>query len=169
VPLFGSSSFRRFTALCLRQVLYAPPPRHSPITTFLSGVSAKSRLSLLRLIVLLFVLCFYLVSLYFVSFVFFFFWLGFLVFALVFSCIAHLCLFYVFFSFYSFTDLLRACFAALCPLLGLFLHPYCIELPTRPSVYGVCFHTISFISQYFYCFFACNKSCLNRPAFRCDA
>jgi hypothetical protein len=58
VPLFGSSGFRRFTALRLRQVFYAPPPRHSLIATFLSGVLARSRLSLLRLIILLFILCF---------------------------------------------------------------------------------------------------------------
>jgi hypothetical protein len=58
VPLFGSSGFRRFTALRLRQVFYAPPLRHSLIATFLSGVPARSRLSLLRLIILLFILCF---------------------------------------------------------------------------------------------------------------
>jgi hypothetical protein len=58
VPLFGSSGFRPFTALRLRQVFYAPPPRHSLIATFLSGVPARSRLSLLRLIILLFSLCF---------------------------------------------------------------------------------------------------------------
>jgi hypothetical protein len=58
VPLFGSSGFRRFTALRLRQVFYAPPPRHSLIATFLSGVLARSRLSFLRLIILLFILCF---------------------------------------------------------------------------------------------------------------
>jgi hypothetical protein len=71
VPLFGSSGFQRFTALSLRQVFYAPPPRHSPIATFLSGVPARSRLSLLRLIILLLFL-FSLVSLFFVSFVLFF-------------------------------------------------------------------------------------------------
>jgi hypothetical protein len=58
VPLFGYSGFRRFTTLRLRQVFYAPPPRHSLIATFLSGVPARSRLSLLRLIILLFILCF---------------------------------------------------------------------------------------------------------------
>jgi hypothetical protein len=58
VPLFGSSGFRRFTALRLRQVFYAPPPRHSLIATFLSGVPARSRLSLLRLIIMFFILCF---------------------------------------------------------------------------------------------------------------
>jgi hypothetical protein len=71
VPLFGSSGFRRFIALRLRQVIYAPPPRHSLIATFLSGVLARSRLSLLRLIILIFYFMFYLVSLYFVSFVYF--------------------------------------------------------------------------------------------------
>jgi hypothetical protein len=59
VPLFGSSGFRRFIALHLRQVFYALPPRHSPIATFLSDVPARSRLSLLRLIILLFILCFF--------------------------------------------------------------------------------------------------------------
>jgi hypothetical protein len=59
VPLFGSSGFRRFTTLRLRQVFYAPPPRHSPIATFLSGVPARSRLSLLRLIILLFIFVFF--------------------------------------------------------------------------------------------------------------
>jgi hypothetical protein len=58
VPLFGSSGFRCFIALRLRQVFYVPPPRHSLIATFLSGVPARSRLSLLRLIILLFILCF---------------------------------------------------------------------------------------------------------------
>jgi hypothetical protein len=48
VPLFGSSGFRRFIALRLRQVFYVPPPRHSLIATFLNGVPARSRLSLLR-------------------------------------------------------------------------------------------------------------------------
>jgi hypothetical protein len=59
VPLFGSSGFRRFITLRLRQVFYALPPRHSPITTFLSGVLVRSRLSLLQLIILLFILCFF--------------------------------------------------------------------------------------------------------------
>jgi hypothetical protein len=58
VPLFGSFGFQRFTALRLRQVFYAPPPRHSLITTFLGGVPARSGLSLLQLIILLFILCF---------------------------------------------------------------------------------------------------------------
>jgi hypothetical protein len=58
VPLFGSSGFRRFTALRLRQVFYVPPLRHSPIATFLSDVPVISRLSLLQLIILLFILCF---------------------------------------------------------------------------------------------------------------
>jgi hypothetical protein len=58
VPLFGSSGFQRLTALHLRQVFYEPPPRHSPIATFLSGVPVRSRLSLLRLIILLFYFCF---------------------------------------------------------------------------------------------------------------
>jgi hypothetical protein len=103
---------------------------------------------------------FYLVSLYFVSFVLFFvliflrilFLLGFPVFVLVFPCIALLCLFCVFFGFYSSVDLLRVCFAALYPLSGLFSRPHRVELPTRPSVYGVCLHAIGFISLYFYCF-----------------
>jgi hypothetical protein len=176
VTLFGSSGFWRFVALHLRQVLYEPPPRHSPIATFFSGVLARSRLSLLQLIVLLFVLCFSLVSLYFVSsvsfcfdFPLYFFLLGFPVFALVFPCIAPLYLLCVFFGFYNSTDRLRACFAALRPLPGLFLHPHHIELPMRPLVYGVCLHVINFISQYFYCFFAYNKSCLDWPTFGCDA
>jgi hypothetical protein len=108
VPLFGSSGFRRFTALRLRQVFYAPPPGHSLIATFLSGVPTRSRLSLLRLIILLFFLMFSLVSLYFVSFVLFFV-LIFFVFALLFPCIAFFCLFCVFFYFYSSADLLCVC------------------------------------------------------------
>jgi hypothetical protein len=103
---------------------------------------------------------FSLVSMYLVSFVLFFaliflrilFLLGFPVFVLVFPCIAPPCLFCVFFGFYSFADLLRVCFAAFHPLLGLFRRPHCVELPTRPSVYGVCLHAIGFISLYFYCF-----------------
>jgi hypothetical protein len=58
VPLFGSSGFRRFTTLRLRQIFYTPPPRHSFIATFLSDVPARSHLSLLQLIILLFILCF---------------------------------------------------------------------------------------------------------------
>jgi hypothetical protein len=58
VPLFGSSGFRRFTALPLRQVFYVPPLRHSLIATFLIGVPTRLSLSLLRLIILLFILCF---------------------------------------------------------------------------------------------------------------
>jgi hypothetical protein len=159
VPLFGSSGFRRFTALRLRQVFYAPPPRHSLIATFLSGVPARSRPSLLRLIILL--LCyvffglpiFYFLCLFFVL-------LGFLVFALVFPCIAFFCLFCVFFYFYSSTDLLYVCFAILHPLSGLFPRPHHVELLTRPSAYGVYLHVIGFIFLYFYCF-ACNKCCLD--------
>jgi hypothetical protein len=55
--------------------------------------------------------------------------LGFPIFALVFPCIAHLCLFCVFFGFYSLVDLLRACFAALRPLPGLFF----VSPPHRAS------------------------------------
>jgi hypothetical protein len=68
--------------------------------------------------------------------------LGFPVFALVFLYIASFCLFRVFFSFYSSADLLRACFATLRPLLGLFPRPYLIELPTRPSMYKIYLHAI---------------------------
>jgi hypothetical protein len=62
VPLFGSSGFRRFTALRLRQVFYAPPSRHSLIATFLSGVPARSRLSLLPLFILCFLWFSYILS-----------------------------------------------------------------------------------------------------------
>jgi hypothetical protein len=92
VPVFGSSGFQRFTTLRLRQVFYAPPLRHSLIATFLSGVSARSRLSLLRLIILLFILCFLWFT-YILFPLFIFVLLGFLVFALVFPCIAFFCLF----------------------------------------------------------------------------
>jgi hypothetical protein len=135
VPQFGSSGFRRFTALRLRQFFYAPPPRHSLIATFLSGVPARSRLSLLRLIILLFILCFLWFT-YILFPLFIFVLLGFLVFALVFPCIAFFCLFCVFFYFYSSTDLLYVCFAVLHPLSGLFPRPHRVELLTRPSVYG---------------------------------
>jgi hypothetical protein len=126
-----------------------PPPRHSPIVTFLSDAPTRLRLSLLRLIVLLFVLCFIwfpciLFPLFYFVLIFLciLFLLGFPVFALVFSCIASLCLFRVFFSFYSSADLLHACFATLRPLQGLFQRPHHVELPTRPSVYEICLHTI---------------------------
>jgi hypothetical protein len=72
------------------------------------------------------------------------------------------------FYFYSSADLLRVCFAVLYPLSGLFPCPHRVELPTYPLVYGVYLHVIGFISLYFYVF-ACNKSCLDRPAFWCDA
>jgi hypothetical protein len=68
-----------------------------------------------------------------------------------------------FLDFYSFANLIRACFVAFCPLSGLFLRPHRVNLPTRPSMYRVYLHTISFISLYFYCFLVCNKSCLDRP------
>jgi hypothetical protein len=48
MPLFGYFGFRCFAALCLRQVLYAPPPRHSPIFTFFSCVPTRSIPSFLR-------------------------------------------------------------------------------------------------------------------------
>jgi hypothetical protein len=153
----------------------APPPRHSSIATFLSSVPAKSHPSLFRLIVLPFVYVFLwfpciLFLLYYSCFDFplYFVFVGFPVFALVFSYIAHLYLFCVFFGFYSSTNLFHAYFATLHPFPGLFPHPHRVELPTRPSVYGVFLHAINFISLYFYCFFACNKSYLDRPAFECD-
>ena len=59
-----------------------------------------------------------------------------------FPCIASLCLFRVFFSFSSSTDLLRACFATLRSLLGLFSCLHRVELPTRPSMYRICLHAI---------------------------
>jgi hypothetical protein len=163
VPLFGSSNFQRFAALCLRQVFYAPPQCHSPIATFLSDALARSRPSLLRLIILLFVLCFSLVSLFFfffflciifvLIFLCFLFLLGFIVFALVFPYIASLCLFCVFFGFYNSADLLCACFAALCPLSGIFPRSHRVKLPTCHSMFGVCLHAIGFISLFFYFLF----------------
>jgi hypothetical protein len=103
---------------------------------------------------------FSLVSMYFVSFVLFFvliflcilFLLDFLVFVLVFPSIAPPCLFCVFFGFYGSADLLPVCFAAFRLLSSLFSRPHRVELPTRPSVYGVCLHAIGFISLYFYVF-----------------
>jgi hypothetical protein len=38
-----------------------------------------------------------------------------------------------------------------------------------PSVYGICLHAIGVYFPVFYCFFACNKSFLDQPAFGCDA
>jgi hypothetical protein len=74
----------------------------------------------------------------------------------------------VFFDFYSFFDLLCVCFAILHPLQGLFPRLHCVKLLTRPLVYGVYLHVISFISLYFFVF-ACNKSCFDQPALGCDA
>jgi hypothetical protein len=151
VPLFGSSGFRRFTALRLRQVFYAPPPRHSLIATFLSGVPARSRLSLLRLIILLFILCFlWFTYILFPLFIFCFAGFPCICFSISLYCffLFVLCVFY----FYSSTDLLCVCFAVLHPLSGLFPRPHRVELLTRPSVYGVYLHVIGFISLYFYCF-----------------
>jgi hypothetical protein len=86
-----------------------PPPRHSPIITFLKGVSARLRLSLIQLIVMLFVLCFIwfpciLFPLFYFVLIFIciLFLLGFRVFTLVFSCIASLCLFSCVFWFLQF-------------------------------------------------------------------
>jgi hypothetical protein len=88
VPLFGSSDFRRFTALRLRQVFYVPPPRHSPIATFLSGVPARSRMSPLRLIILPFILCFFFLFPYILFPLFYFLFLFSFVFCFVgFPCI----------------------------------------------------------------------------------
>jgi hypothetical protein len=129
--------------LCLVRVFrlsafHSPPPEvgplrapiaSSPIVTFLSGVSARLRLSLLRLIVLLFVLCF--IWFPYICFIL----LDFPVFALVFLCIASLCLFRGFFSFYSSADFLRTYFAALRPLPSLFPCPHRVKLPTHPPMY----------------------------------
>jgi hypothetical protein len=123
VPVFGSSGFWRFATLRLKQVFYAPPPRHSPIASFLSDVSARLHPSLLRLIILLFVLCFlWFPCILFPLYYFCFYFPLYFVFAR-FPCIASLCLFCVFFCFYSSVDLFRACFAALRPLPGLFPRP----------------------------------------------
>jgi hypothetical protein len=151
VPLFGSSGFWRFTALRLRQVFYAPPPRHSFIATFLSGVPARSRLSLLRLIILLFILCFiWFPYILFPLFIFYF---------AGFPCICFSISLYCFFLFVLcvllFLQFYRSSlrlFAVLHPLLGLFPRLHRVELLTRPSVYGVYLHVIGFISLYFYCF-----------------
>jgi hypothetical protein len=104
VPLFGSSGFRRFTALHLRQVFYAPPPRHSLIATFLSGVPARSRLSLLRLIIMLLFYVFF-GLLIFCFLCLFFVLLGFLVLVLVFLCIVFFYLFCVCVFLFYFTVL----------------------------------------------------------------
>jgi hypothetical protein len=117
---------------------------------------------------------FSLVSLYFVSFVLFFvliflrilFLLGFPIFVLVFPCIAPLCLFCVFFGFYSSANLLHVCFAALHPLSGLFLRPTMSSASF--SVQGLLARD-RFYFLVFLVFFACNKSCLDWPAFECDA
>jgi hypothetical protein len=69
----------------------------------------------------------------------------------------------------SFTDLLCACFATLRSLSVPFFAPHHDELPMLPSLSGFDLHAIGFIFLYFYYFFACNKSCLNRLAFGCDA
>jgi hypothetical protein len=111
VPLFGSSGFQRFTALRLRQVFYAPPPRHSLIATFLSGVPARSRLSLLRLIILLFILCFLWFT-YILFPLFIFVLLGFLVFALIFPCIAFF--FLVFLCVFLFLQFYRSSLRLFC-------------------------------------------------------
>jgi hypothetical protein len=142
--LCGSSGFRRFTALRLRQVFYAPPPRHSLIATFLSSVPARSRLSLLRLIILLFILCFlWFTYILFPLFIFCFARFPCICFSISLYCffLFVLCVFY----FYSSTDLLYVCFAVLHPLSGLFPRPYHVELLTRPLVYGVYLHVIGFI------------------------
>jgi hypothetical protein len=98
VPLFGSSGFRRFTALSLRQVFYVPPPRHSLIATFLSGVPARSRLSLIRLIILLFILCFlWFTYILFPLFIFCFARFPYICFSIFMYCF--FCLFCVFFIF----------------------------------------------------------------------
>jgi hypothetical protein len=168
VPLFGSSGFRRFTALRLRQVFYVPPPRHSLIATFLSGVPARSRLSLFRLIIQLFILCFLWFS-YILSPLFIFCFAEFPCICFSISMYSFFCLFCVFFDFYSFTDLLCVCFAVLHPLPGLFPRLHRVELLTRPSVYGVYLHVIGFIFLYFFFVFAYKKSCLDQPALGCDA
>jgi hypothetical protein len=144
-----------------------PLPRHSLIATFLSGVSARSCLSLLRLIILLFILCF----LWFPYILFPLFIFCFAGFSCICFSISLYCFFLfvcVFFDFYSFTDLLCVYFVILHPLSGLFPRLHRVELLTHPSVYGVYLHVISFIFLYFFVF-ACNKSCLDQPALGCDA
>jgi hypothetical protein len=122
VPMFGSSGFQRFIALRLRQVFYAPPPRHSLIATFLSGVPARSRLSLLQLIILLLFYVFFGFPI-FCFLCLFFVLLGLLVFALVFPCIAFFCLFCVCFIFTVLPIFSASVFAVLHPLSGLFSAP----------------------------------------------
>jgi hypothetical protein len=73
------------------------------------------------------------------------------------------------FSFYSSANLLRACFATLRPLPGLFCAPTASSFQCVLQCTGFVCTRSMFISLYFYCFFACNKSYLDRPAFGCDA
>jgi hypothetical protein len=167
VPLFGSSGFQRFTALRLRQVFYAPPPRHSLIATFLSGVPARSRLSLLRLIILLFILCFL--------------WFPYILFPLFIFCFAgshcicfSISLYYFFLSVlcvFLFLQFYRSS-------LRLFCHtpstagPFSVPPPRRASnapfsVQGLFARDRFYFPVFFV--FACNKSCLDQPALGCDA
>jgi hypothetical protein len=138
-----------------------PSSRHSPITAFLSDVPTRSRLSLLRLIVLHFDLCF----LWFPCILFPLFY-----FVLIFLCILFLLGFPVL--------LLSVCFVCFLVLtvLPIFSAPvsplsiHCqafFRAPTASSFHRIlqckgsaCMQLV-FISLYFYCFFACNKSCLD--------
>jgi hypothetical protein len=124
-----SFSHRQLPQWCSSQIAFEPSPvdRSALFPCILFGFP---------------VFCFLCVFFFFFNFPLYFVLLGFPVFALVFLCVASFCLFRVFFSFYSSADLLRACFATLCPLLGFFLCPHCVELPTRPSVYEICLHAI---------------------------
>ena len=131
-----------------------PPLRHSPITTFLSGVSARLRLSLLRLIALLFVLCFSLVFLYFVSFVLFCF-----DFHLYFVFVGFPCICFSI-SLYCFSPSIAEPFSAPPPHRASNASFSVWDLLARDRCLFPC---ISF------CFFACNKSYLNQPTFGCDA
>jgi hypothetical protein len=151
VPLFGSSGFQRFIPLHLRQVFYAPPPRHSLIATFFSGVPARSRLSLLCLIIMLFILCFL--------------WFTYILFPLFifcfagFPCICFSISLYCFFLFvlcvFLFLQFYRSSLHLFCrtpSTTGPFFAPPPRRASNVPfSVRGY-LHVIGFISLYFYCF-----------------
>ena len=176
VPLFGSFGFRCFATLRLRQVLYVPPLCHSPIATFLSGVPAKSRPSLPQLIVLLFVFCFLwfpciLFPLYYFCFDFplYFVFVGFscICFSIFMYCFSLfvLCVFWFLQFCRSSPHLFRRTLSTARPFST---PPPCWASNVSFSIRGLLARD-RFYFPVFLLFFACNKSCLNRPAFRCDA
>jgi hypothetical protein len=148
-----------FSALRLLQVLYAPLPRQASIATFLSGFQSD-RVPFLLLFVCFPCICFWF-SLYLLLF---------LATSVVFFCFVFpYCFFACFLVCLQFCQSFPRLFH--CPPFtagAFFRAPTATSFQRYLHCPGSACTRSAFISLYFYCFFACNKSCLDQPAFGCD-